>query len=125
MGFAFHGVNDTTYNAVYFRPFNFKSPERKGHSVQYISMPGHDWYELREKHPGVYENMVNPVPDPNTWFHATIIVSFPGVKVYVNNSATPSLTVKQLNDTKDGWVGLWVGNGSAGSFRNLKIYPAK
>ncbi len=25
VGFAFHGSNDSTYDAVYFRPFNFKS----------------------------------------------------------------------------------------------------
>ncbi|MGB8316568.1 MAG: hypothetical protein WCE54_00485, partial [Ignavibacteriaceae bacterium] len=41
VGIAFHGVNDTTYEAVYFRPFNFMIEDsvRKSHSVQYISHP--------------------------------------------------------------------------------------
>ena len=39
VGIAFHGKNDSTYDAIYFRPFNFKNSERKGHSVQYISHP--------------------------------------------------------------------------------------
>ena len=35
IGIAFHGVNDSTFDAVYFRPFNFRSPDtlRKSHSV--------------------------------------------------------------------------------------------
>src|SRR5690349_6363136 len=38
IGVAFHVVNDSTYDAVYFRPFNFHStdPVRKIHAVQYI-----------------------------------------------------------------------------------------
>ena len=58
VGIAFHGLNDTTFDAVYFRPFNFQSPDttRKNHSVQYISLPQYDWSVLREKFPGKYEN---------------------------------------------------------------------
>ncbi len=45
IGIAFHGVNDSTYDAIYFRPFNFQSTDtvRKSHSVQYISLPQYDW----------------------------------------------------------------------------------
>lgn len=41
LGIAFHVVDWTTYEAVYFRPFNFRSAdaERRSHSVQYISHP--------------------------------------------------------------------------------------
>ena len=37
VGVAFHGVDALTYDAVYFRPFNFRAqdPERKIHAVQY------------------------------------------------------------------------------------------
>lgn len=121
VGVAFHGVNDSTYDAVYFRPFNFRSPERKHHSVQYISHPVFTWYKLREEHTGEYEKEVNPVPDPNDWFHATLVIDYPSVKVYVNHSDEPSLVVKQLSAQSSGFVGLWVGNGSDGSFRNLEI----
>ncbi len=27
VGIAFHGVDSTTYDAIYFRPFNFKTPD--------------------------------------------------------------------------------------------------
>ncbi len=39
VGVAFHGVDDSTYDAVYLRPFNFKTgdPERHKHAVQYVS----------------------------------------------------------------------------------------
>jgi Domain of Unknown Function (DUF1080) len=126
VGVAFHGVNNETYDAVYFRPFNFKNPERKAHAIQYISIPNYDWPTLREKHPGKYENTINPVPDNvEDWFHARIVVNYPHVKVYVDGSAQPTLEVDQLSSTKLGNLGFWVGNGSEGWFRNLKITQSK
>ena len=86
VGFAFHGLNDSTYDAIYFRPFNFKNPNRKTHSVQYISHPKYTWSKLRNDFPDKYENTVEPVPDPDDWFHATIVIEHPSVKVFVNNS---------------------------------------
>jgi hypothetical protein len=121
VGLAFHGVNDSTYDAIYFRPFNFKNPERNGNSVQYISHPEFSWSKLREEFPGKYENPVVPVPDPNDWFHVTISIKKPVVEVYVNHSEISSLRVEQLSLQESGWIGLWVGNNSDGYFRNLKI----
>ena len=121
VGVAFHGVNDSTFDAVYFRPFNFKNPERNSHSVQYISAPEYGWYKLRSEHPGKYENKIAPVPEPEEWFHATIHVTYPEVKVYVNNAAKPSLVINQISERKKGWIALWVGNNSEGWFKNLKI----
>jgi hypothetical protein len=121
VGIAFHGVNDSTYDAVYFRPFNFKNEERSGHSVQYISHPEYTWYKLREAHPGKYENNLDPVPEPEAWFHIKMEIQYPVVKVYVNHSDIPSLKVNQLSTQEKGWIGFWVGNNSEGSFRNLKI----
>lgn len=121
VGIVFHGLDNDTFDGVYFRAFNFKSPERKTHSVQYISMPGYEWRLLRETFPGKYENTVNPVPDPNDWFHAKIVVDYPSVKVFVNKSKTPSLEIEQISSSKKGQFGLWVGNGSEGYFKNIKI----
>ena len=121
VGIAFHILNDSTFDAIYFRPFNFKSPERKGHSVQYISHPKNTWYYLRENHPEKYENPVNPVPEPAGWFHATIEVNYPKVSVYVDKAKEPSLVIEQLSDRKEGHLGFWVGHNSEGWFRNLKI----
>src|SRR5262245_24713678 len=41
LGIAFHGVDTTTHDIIYFRPFNFRSadPVRKIHAVQYVSEP--------------------------------------------------------------------------------------
>lgn len=121
VGLAFHGLNDSTYDVVYFRPFNFKNPERKGHSVQYVSHPEFTWYKLRQEYPGEYENPVNPVPDPNDWFHVTIKIHYPAVKVFVNDSDDASLEVNQLSSQKGGWVGFFVGSTSEGYFNHLKI----
>lgn len=121
VGLAFHGLDRTNFDLVYFRPFNFKSPEKKGNSVQYVSQPEFTWQRLRQEHPGVYENEPIPTPDPNEWFHATIVVNHPRVQVYINNSSEPSLTVEQLSTRKNGWIGFWVGSNSEGEFKNLKI----
>lgn len=123
VGIAFHGSNDSTYDAVYFRPFNFKSTEaeRRNHSVQYISLPGFDWPILRKEHPNQYEKPINPSPEPEEWLHAKIIIDGQDIKVFVNNNAQPSLIVKKLGNSNRGKVGFWVGNESDGDFSTLKI----
>jgi len=122
VGIAFHAINDSTYDAIYFRAFNFRNPERKGHSLQYISMPSFDWEKLRIENYGEYENSISAAPNPNDWFHVTIEVKYPFVKVYVNNAKDPSLQISVLSPHKKGKLGFFVGNNSEGRFKNLKIY---
>src|SRR5204863_149675 len=64
VGIAFHGVDSTTYEAIYFRPFNFKTPDpaRHSHAVQYISHPTYTWQKLRAERPGAFEQPVSPAP---------------------------------------------------------------
>jgi hypothetical protein len=126
IGVAFHGVDGTTYDAIYFRPFNFKTDDqaRVLRAVQYVSQPAHPWQKLRTDTPGQYEKPVKPVPDPNDWFHARIVVASPKVSVFVANATEPCLTVNQLSDRKNGLIGVWVGNTSGGDFANFKIVPA-
>jgi len=124
LGIAFHSVNDSIYDVVYFRPFNFKHEDtlRRKWSVQYMSMPGYDYDKLRKEHPLVYENAVTPVPGPDDWFHATIIISDDSAAVYVNHSSTASLKVHLLNNRSDGKIGLWSYTpGVSGDFANLII----
>ncbi|MEN9401619.1 MAG: hypothetical protein RL091_322 [Verrucomicrobiota bacterium] len=123
VGLAFHGVDDATYDAVYFRAFNFKNPDipRRARAVQYISHPQFTWDKLRRDFPGQYESAVNPVPDSDGWFHARIVVTGSLISVYVNDATAPSLVVTALHNRSGGRVGLWVGNGSDGAFANLKI----
>jgi hypothetical protein len=127
VGFAFHAADDQTYDAVYFRPFNFRNPDpsRSNHAVQYVSHPEFTWQRLRAEKPEQYEKSVRPVPDPNGWFHVRIVIASPKVSVYVEGAAEPCLAVEKLNDRREGRFGLMVGNGSGGDFANLKIIPAK
>src|SRR5213080_1362877 len=125
VGVAFHGVDDTTYDAVYFRPFNFRTDDqaRRKRAVQYVSHPTYPWQKLRAEHPGEYEQPVTPAPDPNGWFHVRVVVASPQVSVFVADAKQPSLVVRQLSDRHTGRVGLWVGNNSGGDFANLTIVP--
>jgi hypothetical protein len=125
VGVAFHGVDGTTYDAVYFRPFNFRAedPARRSHAVQYVSHPTYTWQKLRAERPGIFEQPVSPAPDPNTWFHVRVVVASPKISVFVGEAKEPSLVVNQLSDRATGLVGLWVGNNSGGDFANIKITP--
>jgi hypothetical protein len=122
LGIAFYGVDTAAYDVIYFRPFNFQSPDslRRSHAVQYMSEPNYPWDKLRAAHPLVYENMVNPAPLATAWFHARIVVKADEIVVYVDHSATPSLTVKKLNNRQSGLIGLW-SSGLPGDFANLVI----
>ena len=125
VGVAFHGVDGTTYDAIYFRPFNFRAedPARRIRAVQYISRPTYTWQKLRAEHPGKYEKAVNPVPDPNGWLHARVVVASPKVSVFVDDAKEPSLVVSQVSERRKGLTGLWVDN-FGGDFANFKIVPA-
>jgi hypothetical protein len=126
LGVAFHGADAKAFEAIYFRPFNFRAtdPVSRGHAVQYHSLPGYSWDKLRADQPGKYEQAVNPVPDPNVWFHARIVIADPKLSVFVGDAKDPCLVVNALNGRKTGMVGLWVGNNSGGDFANLTIIPA-
>jgi uncharacterized protein YqgQ len=123
VGIAFHGMNDTSYDAVYFRPFNFNSPDtlRKKHAVQYISMPQYDFSVLRQNSTGIYENKLTSSIKAEDWFHARIVINKEEIKVFVNNNEQPCLNVKPLNNYTTGKIGFWVGNNSDGYFANLSI----
>ena len=123
VGIAFHGKDEKTFDAVYFRPFNFQTSDsvRHIHAVQYVSHPDFPWNILRESKNGKYEKAIPAAPNPNEWFHVKIIVDYPHITVYVNNSSSPCLSVDKLNDRKNGRIGLWVGNNSGGDFANLVI----
>jgi hypothetical protein len=123
VGVAFHGVDEKTLDAIYFRPFNFHAADsvRRIHAVQYVSHPDFPWNVLRETQNAQYEKAIPSAPDPNEWFHVNIVVDYPHLTVYVNNSTSPCLSVDKLNNRQTGKIGLWVGNTSGGEFANLVI----
>jgi len=123
LGLAFHGADDRTYEAVYFRPFNFRAADtlRKSHAVQYMSNPEYDWPVLRERFPGTYEKAMPSDIDPNGWFHVKLVILDESVSVYINRSKIPVLETKLLGKTQGKMIGYWVGNGSGGEWKNLII----
>lgn len=123
LGIAFHAVDTNTYETVYFRPFNFKheDTQRRKWSVQYMVAPNYDYDTLRKAHPLVYENAVTPVPEPDDWFHVTIIVKDDWIAVYVNHSKEASLKVKKLDHLSNGKFGLWGFETLNADFANLSI----
>ncbi|MFH1851159.1 MAG: hypothetical protein ABIA75_02330 [Candidatus Neomarinimicrobiota bacterium] len=123
VGIAFRGWDAENYDAIYFRPFNFNTADslRHAHGVQYVSHPEWTWQRLRNERTGRYEQPVTNVPDQTTWFHARIEIHQPQMMVFVNEAAEPALVVDELSERTGGWVGLFMGYGSDGSFANLKI----
>jgi hypothetical protein len=123
VGIAFHGQDNQAFDAVYLRPFNFQAAaaEQRAHAIQYVNMPGHDWSNLRTNHPGKYEAALTPAPAPDSWVKLKLVIDGKKLSAFVNNAQTPALTVELLNNGLKGKLGLWVGNGSDGWFKNLKV----
>jgi hypothetical protein len=126
LGVAFNVVDEKTFEAVYFRPFNFKAADPfRTRAVQYIAWPTNTWEHLRKSAPGQFENSVSPVPDPDGWFHARIEVTDNEVRVFVNQAKEPSLVTKRLSS---GGVlrpaGLFV-DSSDGHYANLTYSAPK
>jgi hypothetical protein len=127
VGIAFHRKDDTTYEAVYLRPFNFRSddPVRREHAVQYISIPDYDWPRLRKEFPEEFESPVDRSLDPTGWVPLRIVVAGQKVQVYAGKVNAPTLEVRKLGALERGAIGLFTGNGSDGDFANLRVTPAK
>jgi hypothetical protein len=125
VGVAFNVADAKTFEAVYFRPFNFlRDDPYRARAVQYVAWPDHTWEKLREGQPGKYEAAVKPIPVPSGWFHARVSVTKKTVRVWVNDAKEPCLVVDRLVSREKGKVGLWV-DSHEGSFSNLKIRTAK
>lgn len=125
VGVAYAVQNDSTYEAVYLRPFNFRTPDtaRAKRAVQYVSHPAWPWPRLRAESPGKYEQPVRPIPDPTGWVPLRLVITRSQVSVYANGGAEPDLVVTRLGDAKPGPIAFWVGNNSRGDFANLVVTP--
>jgi hypothetical protein len=123
VGLAFNIQNDSTYEAVYFRPFNFQSPEagRRTHGMQYIFHPTYTWRKLRTEREGEFEAEYPNPPDPNDWVKVQLTVLPQRVRVTDPASGAILLEVPRLDNSTSGQIGFWVGEGSQGSIRNLRM----
>jgi hypothetical protein len=127
LGVAFHGKDDNTYEAVYVRPFNFRAddPARHQHAVQYMASPDFDWPRLRKEFAEEFENPVDPSVVPTDWVPLRVVVKGPTVQIFVGAVKAPTLEARKLGTLTRGMLGLWVGNGSDGDFRNLRVTESK
>jgi hypothetical protein len=123
VGLAFHRKDDSTYDAVYLRPFNFRAddPVRRRHAVQYIAVPDYDWPRLRKEFPEEFENPVDGSVAPADWVPLRVVVKGRTIQVYVGSVKSPTLEVRKLGQHDRGMIGLWTGNNSDGGFANLRI----
>ena len=123
VGVAFNVQNDSTYEAIYFRPFNFRAEEkaRREHAVQYISHPKHNWRFLRTNYEGQYEAEYDRQPAADEWFTVRIAVADDTVTVYDQATNSELLAVERLAEPASNKMGLWMGNNSKGAFKHLRI----
>lgn len=125
VGIAFHIQDETTYDAVYLRPFNFRAADsaRAAHSVQFVSAPEFPWDRLRTERTGWFEKAVPTALDPNGWIHVKVVSHGPWVDVFLDRSVTPALSVVNPSPHRRGGVGYFVHGTSVGDFRDLVIRP--
>jgi hypothetical protein len=109
---------------VYIRPSNGRAEDqvRRNRATQYFSYPGYDFDRLRREAPGQYESYADLVV--GEWTHLRIEVSGATARFYVGGAAQPALIVRDLKRGPDahGTVGLFVGVGADGHFRNLSVH---
>ena len=127
VGVAFHRKDDTTYESVYLRPFNFRAsdPARHRHAVQYMAPPEFDWPRLREKFPDEFEAPVDASVAPTDWVPLRVVVKNQRIQIYVGAAASPALDVRKLGTLERGMIGLWTGNNSDGDFAHLRVTSTK
>jgi hypothetical protein len=123
VGLAFNIQNDSTYEAVYFRPFNFHSTEqiRRDHGMQYIFHPDYPWFKLRKDREGQFESVFTNPPSPDDWFRVRIIIHPDQIIVEDPRSGKQLMQCERLTKPKSDKIGFWTGFGSKGSFKKLQV----
>ena len=89
--------------------------------AQYIYHPTYTWRKLRKERTGEFEGEMIAPPDPDDWFAVEIKITDNQVVALVEGESAPVLEIDRLNQAKSQKIGLWVGFGSSGRFKNLQI----
>lgn len=118
---VFHCVDEKKYDAIYCRPFNFKTEDsiRKIHAIQYISHPFNTWKKLREEQNGKYEKEIPNAPNPNDWFTLKLEIKKDIIIAYINDNQV--FRVKKISSQQSCKIGLFMGSNSGGDFEYIKI----
>lgn len=121
IGFAFR-MTDGRYEYVYLRPTNGRAADqvRRNRSTQYGSHPAFDFARLRAESPEKYESYVDL--EPGIWTRFRLVVDGTSAQLFVHDADQPTLVISDLKlGDSEGGVALWVGPGTEGYFRNLRI----
>ncbi|MBN2439114.1 MAG: hypothetical protein JXL20_11020 [Deltaproteobacteria bacterium] len=127
VGVAFHIPADrSTYEAVYLRMKNGRLTQPTppepiiSRAIQYTAHPDFHWPVSRKEFPGKYEKGANIAP--GMWIHLRLEISGSELKAFINDEKEPALTVGDLRfGNSTGKIGLWVDDGTAAYFSNLRI----
>ena len=122
LAFRVQKKDSIQYECFYIRPTNGRAEDqlRRNHSAQYITHPGYPWFKLRKENPGVYESYVDLVA--GEWTKVKIRVKGKDARLYVNDAPQPCLIVTDMkHEVESGGIALWIGIGTDGYFKNLKV----
>ena len=122
LAFRVQKKDSIQYECFYLRPTNGRAEDqlRRNHSAQYIAHPGYTWFKLRKENPGVYESYVDLVA--GEWTKVKIRVKGKDARLYVNDATQPCLIVTDMkHEVESGGIALWIGIGTDGYFKNLKV----
>ncbi len=123
IGIAFRVQDRTRYEAFFLRPTNGRADDqlRRNHATQYIGMPDYPWFRVRQENPGSYESYADMIA--GEWTPIRIEVAGSKARLFVGKAAQPSLVVNDLKNGADshGGVALWIGTGTEGYFRNVRV----
>jgi hypothetical protein len=108
--------------SFYLRPVNGRAQDQlqRNHAVQYVSPPEWGWKRLRDETPGQYESYADM--QAGEWTRMRIVVHGKDAELYVGGAEQPCLIVKDMKrGDSQGGVALWIGPGTEGYFRDLRI----
>lgn len=127
-GIAFRVADDRDrFEAVYFRMTNGSlenpPPPRNVRAIQYIAHPEWTFDRLRTVAPGRYE--AGARIGLRRWTHLRIDVRGTRASVFIDDAAEPALVVDdlKLGAGARGQVGLFVDDGTAAYFADLRVRP--
>jgi 3-keto-disaccharide hydrolase len=129
VGLSFHILPDYSgHETVYLRMTNGRlnvpppPAPRIDRAVQYVADPGFHFSESRERFPGRYEKGADVAV--GRWFRYRLEVSGRRVRALVDDAL--ALEVEDARFAgRSGPVGLFVGDGSRGFFRNFMVQIAR
>lgn len=122
VGIAFRVKDERHMEVIYLRPTNGRADDqvRRNHTVQYEYFPDFPWERLRREFPKKYETYVDL--ESGAWTRIRIVIDGLKARLYVHGAAQPTLIVNDMKGpTEAGGIGLWIGPGTVGHFRGLKI----